>query len=68
VSGRLPPATPVKQQGEGDGYARKKRTGLGQLAPGTTRFRVTFTSPGTYPYACAFQDDLGMKGEVIVLP
>ncbi|HVH87666.1 MAG TPA: plastocyanin/azurin family copper-binding protein, partial [Terriglobales bacterium] len=33
-----------------------------------TKFRVTFMSPGTYPYICAFHDGLGMKGEVIVLP
>jgi plastocyanin len=25
-------------------------------------------SPGVYPYICAFHDQLGMKGEVIVLP
>jgi len=29
---------------------------------------VTFMTPGTYPYICAFHDELGMKGEVIVLP
>ena len=46
----------------------QERTGLGQLAPGVTRFRVTFTTPGTYPYVCAYHDELGMKGEVIVLP
>jgi len=33
-----------------------------------TRFRVTFMNPGVYPYICAFHDDLGMKGEVIVVP
>ena len=33
-----------------------------------TRFRVTFTNPGTYPYICAFHDELGMRGQVIVLP
>jgi len=33
-----------------------------------TRFRVTFTTPGTYPYVCAFHDNLGMDGQVIVLP
>lgn len=33
-----------------------------------TRFRVTFTKAGTYPYICAFHDNLGMKGTVIVLP
>jgi plastocyanin len=35
---------------------------------GVTRFRVTFMTPGTYPYICAFHDQLGMTGEVIVLP
>jgi plastocyanin len=33
-----------------------------------TRFRVTFTTAGTYPYVCAFHDNLGMVGKVIVLP
>jgi plastocyanin len=33
-----------------------------------TRFRVTFTTPGVYPYVCAFHDSLGMHGQVIVLP
>ena len=33
-----------------------------------TRFRVTFTTPGTYPYVCAFHDNLGMHGTVNVLP
>lgn len=33
-----------------------------------TRFRVTFPHPGVFPYICALHDDLGMKGEVIVLP
>jgi plastocyanin len=31
-----------------------------------TRFRVTFTSPGTFEYICAVHDELGMKGTVIV--
>ena len=48
--------------------ASQERTGLGQLAPGATRFRVTFVTPGTYPYICAYHDEIGMKGEVIVLP
>jgi len=48
--------------------APQERTGLAQAPPGVTRFRVTFTSPGTYPYICAFHDTLGMTGEVIVLP
>jgi plastocyanin len=39
----------------------------GPVAP-PTRFRITFTTPGTYPYVCAFHDNLGMHGEVIVLP
>jgi plastocyanin len=33
-----------------------------------TRFRVTFTHPGVFPYICALHDVLGMKGKVIVLP
>jgi len=39
----------------------------GPVAP-PTRFRITFTTPGTYPYVCAFHDSLGMDGQVIVLP
>jgi plastocyanin len=43
---------------------------VAQVQPpvGVTRFRVTFMTPGIYPYICAFHDQLGMKGEVIVLP
>jgi plastocyanin len=48
--------------------APQERTGLAQSPAGVTRFRVTFTHPGTFPYICAFHDDVGMKGEVIVLP
>ncbi len=44
------------------------RVGLAQSPLGVTRFRVTFTHPGVFPYICALHDDLGMKGEVIVLP
>lgn len=31
-----------------------------------TRFRVTFTAPGTFHYICALHDNLGMVGTVIV--
>lgn len=48
--------------------APQERTGLAQAPAGVTRFRVTFKNTGTYPYICAFHDDIGMKGEVIVLP
>ena len=34
--------------------------------PFATRFRVTFTAPGTFTYICSLHDDLGMKGTVIV--
>jgi plastocyanin len=45
-----------------------ERTGIVQAAVGVTRFRVTFTTPGTYPFICALHDELGMVGQVIVLP
>ena len=48
--------------------APQERVGLAQSPPSVTRFRVTFTNIGVFPYICAFHDDLGMKGEVIVLP
>jgi plastocyanin len=33
-----------------------------------TRFRVTFSRAGVFPYICMLHDGLGMKGEVVVLP
>jgi plastocyanin len=33
-----------------------------------TRFRVTFTAPGTFNYICALHDIVGMVGTVIVEP
>jgi len=48
--------------------AAQERTGLPQLPPGVTRFRITFKNPGTYPYICAIHDELGMTGTVIVQP
>ncbi len=48
--------------------AAQERVGLAQLPVGVTRFRVTFTTPGIYPYICALHDQLGMKGTAIVLP
>lgn len=48
--------------------APQDRTGLAQSPLSVTRFRITFTNPGTYPYICALHDNLGMKGKVIVLP
>jgi plastocyanin len=48
--------------------APQERLGLAQAPLGVTRFRVTFTKPGTYPFICALHDNLGMKGQIIVLP
>ncbi|HEY3841154.1 MAG TPA: plastocyanin/azurin family copper-binding protein [Bryobacteraceae bacterium] len=48
--------------------APQDRANLAQSPPGITRFRVTFTSPGTFNYICAVHDQLGMKGTVIVHP
>ena len=44
------------------------RANLAQAAPNVARFRVTFTSPGTFNYICAIHDQLGMIGTVIVNP
>ena len=46
------------------------RTGLPQapLTASATRFRVTFTGPGVYQYKCVLHDELGMVGQIIVLP
>ncbi|GAA0715433.1 cupredoxin domain-containing protein [Dokdonella soli] len=46
----------------------QERTGLAQAPLGHTRFRVTFTHAGTYPYKCALHDNLGMMGQVVVKP
>jgi plastocyanin len=46
----------------------QERLGLMQSPLGVTRFRVTFTNAGTFPYICALHDNLGMTGTVIVYP
>ncbi len=48
----------------------QERTGLRQTPPRdiVTRFRITFTQPGTYPYICSLHDELGMEGTVTVIP
>ena len=48
--------------------ASQDQIGLPQTAAGVTRFRVTFTNPGIYNYKCVLHDDLGMVGEIVVLP
>jgi plastocyanin len=48
--------------------ALQDRVGLPQAPLSTTRFRVTFTIPGTFNYKCALHDDLGMVGRVVVHP
>jgi plastocyanin len=48
--------------------APQDRTALAQAPLGVTRFRVTFTQSGLYHYVCALHDDLGMVGEIVVLP
>ena len=50
------------------GAALQDRIGLPPSPLSVTRFRVTFTKPGVYPYICALHDNLGMKGKIIVLP
>jgi plastocyanin len=46
--------------------AFQDRPNLAQSPLGTTRFRVTFKSAGTFHYICALHDNVGMKGTVIV--
>ena len=46
--------------------APQDRPGLPQAPPGVTRFRVTFTAPGTFHYICSLHGNLGMLGTVIV--
>jgi plastocyanin len=48
--------------------APQERIGLPQAPLGVTRFRVTFPHAGVFPYICALHDDLGMKGQVVVVP
>jgi plastocyanin len=48
--------------------APQDRIGLSQAPVGVTRFRVTFTQPGVYQYKCVLHDELGMVGQIIVLP
>ena len=46
--------------------AFQDRAGLAQSPLGVTRFRVTFTTPGTFNYRCVLHDVLGMSGRVAV--
>jgi plastocyanin len=48
------------------GPAPGERAGVAQAPLGVTRFRVTFTAPGTFHYICALHDDEGMVGTVTV--
>jgi plastocyanin len=50
-----------------EGYTGPTPVPLPPLFP-PTRFRATFTEPGTYSYKCSLHDNLGMVGKVIVLP
>jgi len=50
------------------GVATQDRVGLAQSPLDVTRFRVTFTAPGTFNYICGLHDNLGMVGTVVVLP
>jgi len=50
------------------GPAPGERAGVAQAPLGVTRFRVTFTAPGTFDYICALHDNEGMIGTVVVQP
>jgi plastocyanin len=38
------------------------------LLDASAPFNVTFTAPGRYHYICAIHDDMGMVGDVVVVP
>lgn len=48
--------------------APQERIGLPMAPLGKTRFRITFTAAGVYPYICALHDILGMTGKIVVVP
>ena len=48
--------------------APQDRNGLATSPLGTTRIRITFTQPGTYPYICSIHAPDGMAGTVVVQP
>lgn len=48
--------------------ALQEQTGKPQQPLSVTRFRITFTTPGTYHYMCVLHGGLGMMGQVVVLP
>jgi plastocyanin len=50
------------------GQPNQEVVGIAQYPLGATRFRVTFTAPGTFNYFCGLHDDLGMVGSITVLP
>ena len=50
------------------GAPNQETVGQPQAPLDFTRFRVTFTAPGTFHYICGLHDVLGMTGTVIVQP
>lgn len=48
------------------GIPNQETPGTAEAPLDTTRFRVTFTVPGTFNYICGLHDNLGMRGTVIV--
>jgi plastocyanin len=50
------------------GAPNQETVGQPQSPLDFTRFRVTFTAPGTFNYTCALHDEIGMVGTVVVQP
>ena len=44
----------------------RKRKSFIELSLSVTRFHVTFSNAGIFPYICALHDELGMTGQVNV--
>ena len=67
AGGSLPSGPPFQPATGGTTYDGTQLVGSGPIGPGGT-FAVTFTTAGTYTYACLFHAGEGMNGTIVVTP
>jgi plastocyanin len=61
-------SSPNESVNSGFLFAPNQETvGLPQWPIDITRFRVTFTAPGTFNYICGIHDVVGMTGRIVVV-